>query len=157
MRAKQPASYLDIVPAVILVLVGSLLVDIRRATHDEDPVSHTDYLLQMMPLLVAGLVAYFGLLIVNLPDLRRLFTRDWEFQLVSRLRGPWAYFIFLMRIIFLSALTALNCLLLIATFSNSQMPKSSLSMWFLILLTIVVVLHLFFRRKHLGVHAWVQS
>jgi hypothetical protein len=154
MYAKQPIAYLHVLPAIISGGIGVLFTDIHRATSETRQVSHLDYFLEMMPLFVAGVVVYFCLLAVNLVDLKWLYRRDWERQLLGRVRAPLSYFIFLMRIALLSGFTAINCLLLFATVANLHMSTDNLTAWCIALMLIISAGHMIAERKQLGVQAW---
>jgi hypothetical protein len=154
MYAKQPVAYLHVLPAIISACLGVLFTDINRATSQILQLSDAEFVLEMLPLFLGGLVAYFALLTVNMVNLRHLYWKDRDYQLLLRVRGPVSYFVFLMRVGMLSGFTAINCLLLVATAANLRMSKEDLTVWCLGLMLIIAAGHLVAERKQLGVQAW---
>jgi hypothetical protein len=157
MYAKQPTAYLHIVPAILSVVLVAAIVDIDSVVADATDVSSVDYIASMIPIIAVGALVFFGLTYVNVINLRRLYRANWIYDGLNKLRGPLAYFIFLMRTWILSGITAVNCVLFSAYLFRVKLTSTEITPWCITTMIVIAAAHLVAERRHLGKSAWEDN
>lgn len=147
---RLPASHIHLAPVIFLVITTLLFAD-----HSVDPHIRPNALIG--GLLTGSLISiccFYLPLLYNLgPKITdKKYAKSFQWALL--VRTPFSYLFFLMRVVMISAISAMCVSLLIGTALNGKVSERMGLIMFFVPFALIILAHLLYERPRLGHNAW---
>lgn len=147
---RLSASHIHLLPVIVLViatlLFADLSLDFRRRPNE--------WIGMLLQGSLFGICCFYAPLLFNLgPKVTdRKYPKTFKFGLL--MRTPYSYLFFLMRVVMISAISAVCVSLLIGTALDGKVSERMGLVMFFVPFALIILAHLLYERPRLGHNAW---
>lgn len=147
---RLPASHIHLVPVIVLVIATLLFADLSV-----DPRTRpNEWIGMLLQGSLFGICCFYAPLLFNLAPKVTDKKHPKTFKFGLLMRTPYSYLFFLMRVVVISAISAVCVSLLIGTILDGKVSEWQALAMFFIPFGIIILGHVLYERPRLGHNAW---